>query len=610
MRPSPRFLPSPRSCAHSLPFALALLASACIVIVDPEPKRPPHTSLDSGPVTDTATAISGAAVAIQAMPASAPAVAPAARLIELARADNRVQDHLHYLTVRVGPRLTGSHGLMEAERWCRDQFTSWGLDARLERWGEFPVGFDRGPRSGAMVAPDEAELVFTTPAWTPGTDGPVRGPALIYPADDAALEALRPKLAGAWVVRAAGPRPQREWTEKVDKVLVECGVAGVVSGARGEELVITGGNHEVKWEELPKLVTIVLRGDQHTDLCERLDKGQDVQLEFDVENHFFQGPVALNNVVADLKGSEKPDEYVIVCGHLDSWDGAQGALDNGTGVSTTLEAARLLAKSGLQPKRTIRFILWSGEEQGLLGSRAYVEQNAEIMPRVSAVLNHDEGTNYLSGLRATPEMMPALHEILAPLVDLDPSMPFELVETDSFTGGGSDHASFVRAGVPGFFWMQTGRSNYDRHHHTQYDTFDAAIPAYQRHSSLVVALAAFGIANWSELLDRRNMAPIDPRRLGVQFDGMKVDSLTDDGKAKAAGFQVGDVLVSVDGTEVTDRRALSRLLQQGEPRKEFTLKRGEETIVIPVDWTGDPGEVERARRAEERAAAREKAPGS
>ena len=582
----------PSVLTHStLPLALSLFAAGCIVILEPEP----------GPARGVAVPAEVDSTD-ELRPAAEPELAPAARVLALGREDNRVQEHLRHLCLALGPRLTGSHGLMEAERWCRDQLASWGLDARLERWGEFPVGFDRGHASGAMMAPQQREFVFTTPAWTPGTDGPVRGPALLYPADAAALEALRPRLERAWIVRPSGQRPEREWSQQVEAALIDGRAAGLVSASRSEELVHTGGNHQIEWSALPRLVQVVLRGDQHKDLVERIEKGEAVELEFDIDNRFFQGPVQLHNVVADLRGSERPDEYVIVCGHLDSWDGAHGTVDNATGVSTTLEAARLLAASGVRPKRTIRFILWSGEEQGLLGSRAYVEQNAGLLPKVSAVLNHDGGTNYLSGLAATPEVMPALRAATAPIAELEARMGFELREVDALSGGGgSDHASFVRAGVPGFFWMQDGRSDYNRYHHTQYDNFEAAIPSYQRHSALVAAVTALGLADQPELLDRRNMAPIEPRRLGVQLDGTKVESLTEGGKAAAAGWQVGDVIVSIDGEEVTDRRALMRRVQEGAPRKEFTLKRGEETIQSVLDWSDDPGEQERARRAEERA---------
>lgn len=540
-----------------------------------------------------------------ALPASASAPsADVARILALGAEDNRVQEHLHALTYEIGPRLTGSHGLMRAERWCRDQFAAWGLEARLEPWGEFAVGFDRGARSGSRVSPDLIELVFTTPAWSPGTDGPVRAPARLLAADADAdtVRGRAAELGGAWVVRPRSTSRDREARAALDEALVAAGVAGVIDPSRDEELVHTGGSPRIEWDALPELVRVVLRGDQHEQLVADLTLGEEVELEFDIDNRFFEGPVPLYNVVADLVGSTKPDEYVIVCGHLDSWDGAQGAVDNGTGCSTAMEAARLLVESGARPERTIRFILWSGEEQGLLGSRAYVEANADILPRVSAVLNHDGGTNYLAGLGVTPEMMPTMREVCAPLFELDADMPFELRERDALSGAGSsDHAPFVQAGVPGFFWIQEGRSDYDRHHHTQYDTFDAAIPAYQEFSSLVVATVALGLANQPELLDRRNMAPIAPRRMGVQLDGLRVRGVSEGSKAAAAGWREGDEIVSLDGTPLNGRRELQRGLQAGAPKKTITLRRGEELIETVLDWSGDPAEEERARRRAERA---------
>ncbi len=578
-------------------LGLALAASGCIVIVKPSPATM-HRSVSVAPGTSTLTL---------SQPGREAERSAVERVIALARSDNRVGEHLRHLCLTVGPRLTGSHGLMAAEEWCRDQLASWGLDARLERWGEFAVGFDRGHASGAMLAPERQQFVFTTPAWTPGTDGVARGPAVLWPEDEAALEALRPSLAGAWVVRRSGQRVEREWAEAVEEALVAAGARGQIRASRSQELVHTGGNPRIEWETRPQLVSVVLRGDQHARLVEHLEEGAEVELEFDIDNRFFQGPVPLHNVVADLIGSERPDEYVIVCGHLDSWDGAPGTVDNATGVATTLEAARLLAQSGVRPRRTIRFILWSGEEQGLLGSRAYVEQNPDILPRVSAVLNHDGGTNYLAGLAATPEMMPVLEPVCAPLTELDADMPFELREVDALSGGGgSDHASFVRAGVPGFFWMQRGRSDYSRYHHTQYDTIDAAIPAYQRHSATVAAVTALGLADHDELLDRTFMEPIDPRRLGVRLDGARVARVMEEGKAAEAGWQEDDVILAIDGAEPgDDRRALMRLVQEGEPRKAFTLRRGEETLESVIDWSDDPAEQERVRRAEARAQARE-----
>jgi len=561
-------------------------------------------SCAAGSATHAPTAADAAQPAVARGALEARGATVVDRLLDLGRRDNRVDEHLRYLTRVVGPRLTGSHDLEAAQRGCRDRFASWGLDASIETWGSVPVGFDRGPRSGGMVAPVRQAYEFTTSAWTPGTDGPRRGPALAFPLAEAELEALRPRLAGAWLVRPTADQVaaelERSWIATVGEALVEAGGAGEVRSSGGD-LVHTGGRYAVEWDDLPRKVSITLRGDQHQDLFERVARGEPVELEFDVDNRFYEGPVEQHNVVADLVGTELPDEYVIVCAHLDSWDGAEGCVDNGTGVATTLEAARLLAAAGARPRRTIRFILWSGEEQGLLGSRAWVEQHADLLPRISAVFNHDEGTNYLAGLHVTPEMAPQLEAACAPVFDLDPTMPFRLQSGDGLpAAASSDHASFVRAGVPGFFWIQEGRSDYEHQHHTQYDTLDAAIPEYQHHSALVVALTAYGTAELPDLLDRTNMAPIPDRKMGVQLDGTVVRRVLDDGMAARAGWQRGDVILSVDGQDVADVRAVVRELQAGGPEKSFLLRRGEETFTTVLDYSDDPGELERVRRREAR----------
>jgi Zn-dependent M28 family amino/carboxypeptidase len=238
-------------------------------------------------------------------------------------------------------------------------------------------------------------------------------------------------------------------------------------------------------------------------VAKHMAAGDDVTLEFDIRNYFRKGPIPIYNVLADIPGSELPDEYVIVGGHIDSWDGATGATDNGTGVATTLEAARILMASGVRPKRTIRFMLWSGEEQGILGSRAYVEAHEDLMPKISGVLVHDLGTQYLSSISGLSYQLADLNQVFAPVMTLNPSFPFRVRSTDNLTSLGSDHRSFVRAGVPAFFWGQSGDGfNYWDSHHSQHDTFDKAMPEYQEHSSIVIALAAYGIANLDHMLPR------------------------------------------------------------------------------------------------------------
>jgi hypothetical protein len=332
---------------------------------------------------------------------------------------------------------------------------------------------------------------------------------------------------------------------------------------------------------------------QHDEITGWLKEGKSVVLEFDIRNYFKKGPIKLYNVIADIPGTEKPDEYVIVGGHIDSWDGATGATDNGTGVATTLEAARLLKKAGVKPKRTIRFMLWSGEEQGLLGSAAYVKTHKDLMPKISAVLVHDGGTNFLSGIGATEAIYSDFEQVFAPVKELDPkNYPFDLRKVPGLFGGGSDHASFLSANVPGFFWRQSGSARYQRTHHTQYDTFDAANPDYQKHSSLVVAIGAYGIANLDHLLSREKLGPAgalagllgNRRTLGVQLDEMTVVEMEDESAAKKAGMKEGDEILKVDGTKVADRSELARALRAGEPKKVVTVRRGGKELDVNVFW--------------------------
>jgi hypothetical protein len=534
---------------------------------------------------------------------------PVERVIELGRTDSQVEARLRYLCKEIGPRLSSSLALQRALEWTRAQFESYGLTARLESWGEFPVGFDRGPSHGRIVAPEALDLVFGTNAWTPGTRGPVRAMAILYPRSEEELAKVADHLAGAWIVSPSysrEERPSRDAKKKIDASLAAAGIAGTVRRANAHkgEWIMTGGNHEIEWDELPTKVDISLRGDQFDKIVELARAGQTVELEFDVANHFRQGPVTQYNVVADLVGSEKPDEYVIVGGHLDSWDGAEGAQDDGTGVATTLEAARLLTRAGIKPKRTIRFVLWTAEEQGLFGSRGYVRDHEAELAKISAVLVHDGGTNYLSGLRCTPEMEADVRAVFAPVVALDPALPFTVETVDGLVNtGDSDHASYLSKGVPAFFWEQAGDTDYDFIHHTQNDTFETARQDYQRHSALVVAVGALGIANLDHLLSRENMEGLPPRRMGVQLDGTKVSEVNSGGRAEGAGWQPGDVVVSIDGVAMSSRDQITKTLQQGGPKKTFELKRGESVVVTELDWTGAPGEEERAARAAKRAAA-------
>lgn len=584
----------------------------------------PALALACGPRTDTPTAIPPGPPATLSAPlfvdtedaddddTGEPAVtipdvggdATVQKIVELGHTDNRVMAHLEHLTQAIGPRLTGSHQLMDAEGWCRDQFAAWGLDAKLEKWGDFPVGFDRGPWSGGMVSPEKVDYEFITPAYSPGAFGPVSGPAVAYPTSVADAKKRKSSFAGAWVVRAAEGGPERSLREKIDPILEGAGAAGIIriDRSREDNLVHTSGSSRTPWDELPDLVQVVLRGDHHADLEARLAKKEAVTLSFSVDNRLFRGPVPQHNVVADIKGSAKPDEFVIVGGHLDSWDGASGANDNGTGVATAMEAARLLIAAGAKPERTIRFVLWTGEEQGLLGSKGYVDAHAEEMDGISAVLVHDGGTNYLSGIGVTPEMKPQAEQVFAPVMKLAPeAMPFAIRDAKSLEPGGSDHSPYIRKGVPGFFWDQAGESDYRHVHHTQHDTLDAVVPEYQRHSAMVVAIAALNLANLPDKLDRTNSAPVPWRRMSVDFGrNLIVEEVEKGGVADKAGWKAGDKIVSLDGEPVDKMWPMLKKLQEGGPKKKVVVERKGKRVTTTLDWSEDPGEAERQARVNAR----------
>ncbi|MFN7019946.1 MAG: M20/M25/M40 family metallo-hydrolase, partial [Phycisphaerales bacterium] len=259
----------------------------------------------------------------------------------------------------------------------------------------------------------------------------------------------------------------------------------------------------------------------------RLADGEKIEAEFDLRHTFTPGPIPVYNTVAEIPGVERPDECIIVSAHLDSWDGpgSMGTTDNGTGSAVTLEAARLLMAAGARPKRTIKFILWTGEEQGLLGSREWVRQHEHLWPNISAVFVDDGGTNTQGGLKCTDAMAPMLAAATAPVnfrfFDARDGRPLNVniqPGGERFNqSGGSDHAAFIAKGIPGFFWDEVGRAEYGYGWHTQNDTIDLAIPEYLMQSATCSAITAYNLACAPGMLPRFPMdsgSEDPPRRRG------------------------------------------------------------------------------------------------
>ncbi|MDP6964247.1 MAG: M20/M25/M40 family metallo-hydrolase, partial [Planctomycetota bacterium] len=364
----------------------------------------------------------------------------------------KVMATLDELSNGIGPRLTSSKNLTEACEWAKDKFTSYGLsNSRLEEWGTFPVGFDRRFSAGAMTSPHKLELSFNTNSWTPGTDGKVSGPAIVAPKSDEELMALKGNLKNAWILCSTtkySPRFNRpdsnEFRDQFGRMCAKEGYAGVIRPSGKSGLLLTRGRYKIDADDLPQHTQITLLRDHFTTVHELAKNGENVHLEFDIDQSFTPGPIPLYNVLAEIPGTDLANEIVIVGGHIDSWDGARGAQDNGTGTSTTLEAARILQAAlnehGLQPRRTIRFMLWSGEEQGLLGSRAYIEQHPEENELISAVLVHDGGTNTCSGIQTTPELEPIFNAAFEPIINHsvvyeDEDLRFRLVPVEKLPRG-------------------------------------------------------------------------------------------------------------------------------------------------------------------------------
>jgi hypothetical protein len=434
-------------------------------------------------------------------------------ILEEGEKHNQAMLHITHLTKKIGPRLLGSSNLTKACNWSLGQFKKWGLsNVHFEPYMDVPIGFERGKQQlGRMVSPSKRDFQFTTFAWTPGTKGSISGAAILEPKSSEEIERLGAKLKGAWVL-ADGPalamrsRPDTILDERRKSIEAK-GIAGWVFASDSELLHTSGSWQKLDFANLPSIPLVVVRASDAKAIRDELSLEKPVVLDFNIDNRFVKGPVKVGNVVADIPGTEKPDEYVIVGAHLDSWDGpgSEGACDNGTGATAVIEAARVLSKLNVKPKRTIRFVLFTGEEEGLLGSRAYMRQHEKELQKISAVFINDSGTNYISGLMCHDSMAPQLE--LATVLLKKAGSPYEFAITKtsnppSRNGGGSDHAPFVEQGIPAFYMRSSGKSNYWQIWHTQNDNLEQVVPDSLKRSGLVFAVLAYNLACSDRLLPR------------------------------------------------------------------------------------------------------------
>jgi len=500
------------------------------------------------------------------------------KIIELGTKDNQVMTWNDYASNRFGGRETGTNAYTDATQWLVWQFKQFGLDAQLEEVGEIPVGFNRGPWVGKMLKPTEKLLRFATPSFTAGTKGIQRGPVVVLKADPfsvpgrssatapvskenvdkkraaaaAALAEIKANPAvfkGAWVLigsdrRGAGfGRDGRRGTKLPDgtpeyldsevippvtKALLDAGALGTIQASTPPAPVQPANNSEppisaldgyaASWDKLPVLPDIKLLDTQYDEIKALVDKKEPVVLEFDIRNWFKMGPIKYHNVVATLKGTTYPDEYIVIGGHFDCFSAATGGVDDGSGFAPGMEAIRLIAASGAKPKRSIVFIAFAAEENGLVGSQAWLKRHPDLQSKIVMMINRDGSPSAITGANVPETWYADFEKISAPLANLNPKWPFKLQKSlpraHATSPGGTDSSSFEMQSVPTLnFAVTMARTGpdgkdvtytYNYAWHTLNDLYSELVPytEHQQWSALATAVVAYGVANVDKPLTR------------------------------------------------------------------------------------------------------------
>jgi len=485
----------------------------------------------------------------------------------------------------IGPRLTGSPNVKRANEWTRDQLSSFGLsNAHLEAWGPFGRGWANQYVNVRMTSPDVAPLIAYAKAWTPGTNGVLKGKCVRVKIEDKKdFEKYRGKLAGIIALFGSDPEVKtitqpmferlgdkeladigqylipsekppfrlREYMKRMqfirelNKFLADEKVLAVVdhgygSFGGGTVFVQSGGSWKMgETATVPELTVALEQWDRIARLIERKT---DVELELNVTNTFYDDDPMQYNTLAELPGTDKKDELVMVGAHLDSWHSGTGATDNGAGSVVMMEVMRILKALDVKPRRTIRIGLWTGEEQGLLGSQNYVQQHFGSRPpidepdmkgmptllrreagpvttkaeqaKVSAYFNVDNGSGKIRGvyLQESEAVAPIFEAWMQPFKDLGMST---LTMRNT---GGTDHQSFDAVGIPGFQFIQDPLDYGTRTHHSNMDVYDRLQADDLKQAAVIVASFVYNAAMRDQMLPRKRIESALPKEPEKQED--------------------------------------------------------------------------------------------
>ena len=467
-------------------------------------------------------------------------------ILKEANENSQLETLGHELMDGIGPRLVGTPQMKKAHDWAVAKYAGWGISAKNEQWGEWK-GWERGISHIDMVYPRVQSLQGTQLAWSPAT--PKKGTTaelVVLPMVKDSMEFVKwlPSVKGKMVmVSKLEPtgRPDYNWEEfateksfekmkkerdEMDKAwnanmknmghnsrtlpeaLEAAGAVGIVASYWSKGF----GVNKIFSARTKNIPTVDLELEDYGMLYRLVQSGQKPQIHVVAESKDL-GVSPTFNTIAEIKGSEKPDEYVILSAHFDSWDGGTGATDNGTGTLVMMEAMRILKKAYPNPKRTILVGHWGSEEQGLNGSRAFVEDHPDIVAGVQAVFNQDNGTGRV--VRISGGGFLNSYDYLGKWLHAAPKEITDEIET-TFPGtparGGSDYASFQAAGAPAFSLSSLNWSYWNYTWHTNRDTYDKIIFDDVRNNAILTAILAYMASEYPEKTDREKaILPISDR---------------------------------------------------------------------------------------------------